>query len=186
MKQAFLRLKPYYNSHFHRFRKGPCFLGRCNICGRATVFFCESDDRNHFRESLVCGECLTTSRYRSIARGILRGIKELTGVEAKSVSELASKVCDTTVRIYETQIPVYFLANAYPIPDLLVKCCWIELLTSVYKPMVQWGSYFGGNTTNQNIEAITYGDNGFDMVITSDVMERVRLDRMPTSRSEGC
>src|SRR5437879_1663967 len=55
--------------------------GRCNICGNRTVFFFNDD----YRESLVCNKCLTISRDRSIARGILLAIKEIKGIEAASI-----------------------------------------------------------------------------------------------------
>src|SRR5262245_29782804 len=60
--------------------------GRCNICGRPTEFFYQ--DEALYRESLTCAHCLTTSRYRSIARGILRAINDLTGIRADSLTAL--------------------------------------------------------------------------------------------------
>ncbi len=38
------------------------------------------------------------------------------------------------------------------------------------------GLQLAPNTTNQNLEKLTFPDNHFDIVITSDVMEHVRLD----------
>jgi hypothetical protein len=53
--------------------------GRCNICGRTTEFY--YSDPTLYRESLNCAYCLATSRYRSIARGLLDAFYELTGVK---------------------------------------------------------------------------------------------------------
>ena len=148
--------------------------GRCIVCGDSTAFF--YGDLALYRESLVWAGCLTTSRYRSIARGLLRAIKELTGVEAESIAELPSVVEDVFLRIYDTQTPFYYQTNAYPIPDLLSRCEWIDVQTSMYRPREPWGITLGPNTTNQNLEELTFAENGFHIIITSDVMEHVRLD----------
>jgi GT2 family glycosyltransferase len=53
--------------------KGDKYLaGRCNICGNETRFFFE--DPAEYRESLVCEHCRSTSRYRSIASGLLKAV----------------------------------------------------------------------------------------------------------------
>ena len=157
----------------------PKFLhGRCNICGNGTVFF--FNDESLYRESLVCNRCFTTSRYRSIARGILLAIKEIKGIEAESIKDLVksySNISDSTrFKVYDTQVSFYGLYAAYPIPDMLSKCKWIDVQTSIYRPEQKWGIKLGPNTTNQNLEQLTFSDNSFDIVITSDVMEHVRLD----------
>src|SRR6185312_9096121 len=60
--------------------------GECNVCGKSSRFFFK--DPALWRESLTCEHCLTTSRYRSISRGILRAIGELSGVSSSSLAEL--------------------------------------------------------------------------------------------------
>jgi SAM-dependent methyltransferase len=148
--------------------------GRCNVCGQETSFF--YSDEALYRESLVCAHCLTTSRYRSIARGLLRAIRELTGLEARSLAELTPEAERAPVRVYDTQVPFYFQTCAYPLPDLLARCSWIEVQTSTYRPHEPPGISLGARITNQNLEALTFADNSFDILITSDVMEHVRLD----------
>lgn len=175
-KQLTFEFKPYYDERFHRFQKYPCLFGHCNVCGLDTAFWCDQAERGSYRESLVCARCLTTSRYRSIARGLLIALKRLTGVNALSLSELPPSYGDSVIKIYDTQMPMYWLNNAYPIPDLLARCKWIDMHLSQFKPHLEYGASLGPNTTNQNLEALTYPDNSFDIVITSDVMEHVRLD----------
>ena len=148
--------------------------GKCNVCGNETRFY--YTDPTLYRESLVCGECLTTSRYRSIARGILKAIQELTDIKAASLVELQPAAENISFKIYDTQPAFYSDASAYPIPDLLSKCSSIESETSVYRPNEPLGFRLGPNFTNQNLEELTFPDNSFDLVITSDVMEHVRLD----------
>ena len=70
----------------------------------------------------------------------------------------------------------YGEGNAYPIPDLLARCSWIDVATSRFEPRQKRGKKLGGRTTNQNLEALTFADASFDVVITSDVLEHVRLD----------
>jgi len=146
-----------------------------NICGKDSQFFYDSELL--YRESLSCGECRTTSRYRSIARGVLQAISELTGIEANSLAELDPEGNNRSLAIYDTQPPFYYEQNAYPIPDLLSKCHWINVQTSTYRPKNRFGLKLGKNFTNQNLEKLTFPDNSFDVVITSDVMEHVRLDQ---------
>jgi len=161
-------------SYAARFPDAQSIPGRCNVCGKQTEFY--YSDPALYRESLACGQCLATSRYRSIARGILRAIREKTGIEAESVADLARRKSSTRVAIYDSQTPLYFGTSAYPIPDLLSKCSWIDLEMSVYRPDCAAGERLGQNVTNQNLESLTYPDSSFDIVITSDVMEHVRLD----------
>ncbi len=157
-----------------RFRGMSSLPGHCNICGNNTRFYYA--DPVLFRESLTCAHCLTTSRYRSIARGILRAVRELAGVDAESLAALASLPSQNKLSIYDTQIPFYGEGNAYPIPDLLERCPWITVSTSRFEPRQKRGKRLGGSTTNQNLEALTFPGAAFDIVLTSDVLEHVRLD----------
>ena len=63
----------------------------------------------------------------------------------------------------------------YAVPELLERVPWIELYTSAFRPDLQWGASLGGVTSNQNLEEMTFPDRHFDLVITSDIMEHVRL-----------
>lgn len=174
LKEVVIRARRYTEGSFDRFGRAPYLLGRCNICASYTAFFCPNKDL--YRESLVCAVCLTTSRYRSIARGILRAIGELRPVESDSLAGLDPSFEGEPLRIYDTQAPFYWETGAYPIPDLLAKCGWIDMQTSIYKPAEALGLKLGPSTTNQNLEKLTFEDDSFDIVITSDVMEHVRLD----------
>jgi len=157
-----------------RFQGMASHPGRCNICGHETRFF--YSDEALYRESLVCGNCLTTSRYRSVARGILRALREIAGIEAESIAELDPQLDRVSLTVYDTQVSFYYGTCAYPIPDLLGGFKWIDIRTSMYRPTQRMGIKLGPHTTNQNLEALTYPDDSFDIIVMSDVMEHVRLD----------
>ena len=147
--------------------------GQCNVCGKQAYFFYQ--EVALWRESLNCEHCRTTSRYRSITRGILRAICELTGDEATSLATLPHS-SKTRLRVYDTQPPFYCDPCAYPLPDLLKATGWVEVVLSQYKPKKPLGKVLAKGVTNQNLECLTFADDSLDIVITSDVMEHVRLD----------
>ncbi len=149
------------------------FSGQCNICCKPTSFFYREEKL--WRESLNCEHCRTTSRYRSISRGILRAVSELTGVESQSLAALphANK---KKLRVYDTQPSFYSEPCAYPLPDLLKATGWIDVVLSLYKPELPIGEVLADGVINQNLECLTFSDESLDIVVTSDVMEHVRLD----------
>jgi hypothetical protein len=150
-----------------------CMAGECNICGNTTVF--TYSDVALWRESLNCAHCGSTSRYRSIARGILQAISELTGIEASSLASLP-RDSDQHISLYDTQVPFYYEGCSYPIPDVLKKTNWINVTLSKYQARSRLGKRLGRGITNQNLERLKYKDASFDLIITSDVLEHVRLD----------
>jgi SAM-dependent methyltransferase len=154
-------------------RDTPFLSGRCNVCGSATRFF--YTDPALYRESLICAHCLTTSRYRSIARGILDALRRLAGVEAPSLAELPRRVPGRRLAVYDTQLPFDNGGSAYPIPHILGEKAWLDLRVSTFRPDAPLGRRIGPRATNQNLERLRFRDASFDIVVTSDVMEHVRL-----------
>ncbi|HKD18497.1 MAG TPA: class I SAM-dependent methyltransferase [Thermoanaerobaculia bacterium] len=154
---------------------GKTFLsGRCNVCGLGTRFL--YDDPALHRESLVCVHCLTTSRYRSMARGLLKAFDELAGVRAGSLEELPRGRRRRGLALYDTQVAFDAGGSAYPVPTLLSRCRWLDLSVSTWKPALPAGQVLAPAVTNQNLERLTFPDARFDVVLTSDVLEHVRLE----------
>jgi len=147
--------------------------GRCNICGERTSF--SFTDPALYREELLCGSCRATSRYRSIARGLLAAFETLAGARAASLAALPRRA-SRRVAVYDTQVPFDNGASAYPIPWRLEAAPWIDLQLSTFRASEPEGALLGPKTTNQNLERLTFPDASFDVVVTSDVMEHVRLD----------
>lgn len=146
--------------------------GRCNVCGREVSF--SYADPALYRESLFCEHCLSTSRYRSIARGLLRAIERLTGIVAPSLAELP-RSAPRRLRVYDTQ-PAFRYGNcAYPLPELLAASGWIDVVASSYKPQLPLGIELRPGVLNQDLQRLTFADASIDIVVTSDVMEHVRL-----------
>jgi GT2 family glycosyltransferase/SAM-dependent methyltransferase/glycosyltransferase involved in cell wall biosynthesis len=158
--------------------KNVYLTGKCLVCGKETKFFYE--DPSIWRETLNCEHCLATSRYRSIARGILLALKDLKGVECSSLSDIPNLFKDT-LNIYDTQPPFYYGTCSYPIPDKLKQVKGINVFLSRYNPNLSLGEKLGKGITNQNLESLTFENASLDIVITSDVMEHVRLDELAHS-----
>jgi SAM-dependent methyltransferase len=78
--------------------------------------------------------------------------------------------------ILDTQIPFWYERCAYSIPELLSELDWINLHLSKFAPHRVLGEELSSGVENQNLEQLTYPDETFDILITSDVMEHVRLD----------
>jgi SAM-dependent methyltransferase len=154
---------------------GRSFLaGHCNVCGLETRFV--YDDPALHRESLVCVHCLTTSRYRSMARGLLKAFEELAGVRARSLEGLPRGRRRRRIALYDTQVAFDAGGSAYPLPTLLSRCRWLDLSVSTWKPALPAGKVLAPAVTNQNLERLTFPDASFDVVLTSDVLEHVRLE----------
>ncbi len=149
-------------------------VGRCCACGEATQF--TFGDPSTLRESLVCRCCGATSRYRSLARGLLRAIAELGGPRADSLAGLPRQHAGPRLRVFDTQRPFQAPSCAYPIPDLLAACDWIDLEIGLFRPSDPPGTRYGPRITNQDLQALSFPSGSFDVVVTSDVMEHVRRD----------
>jgi O-antigen biosynthesis protein len=105
----------------------------------------------------------------------LRAINELTGLKVSSLATLPG-TSNKQLSVYDTQTPFYYDPCAYPLPDLLKASGWINVKLSQFKPKRKLREVISQGVTNQNLECLTLPDASLDILITSDVMEHVRLD----------
>lgn len=151
-------------------------LGNCNICGNDVNFTYEHDSL--WRETLFCSVCKSPSRYRSIATGIIKAVEDIVGIKVDSVSDFCNEDFPRKIDIYDTQRAFHYNHCAYPLPDLLKDSGNFLVKTSQFIQDIPLGSEIDNGVTNQNLESLTFKDESFDIVITSDVMEHVRLDEV--------
>jgi polysaccharide pyruvyl transferase CsaB len=148
--------------------------GFCIACGNETLFTFSTPSL--YRESLVCACCGATSRYRAIARGLLRFLRERAFAEASSLAGLAAATAPAPIRVYDAQVAFAYAACAYPLPEILGRVPWLRIRTSVFRPSRPWGEVVGPGVTNENLERLSFADSSLDVVIASDVLEHIRRD----------
>ena len=134
------------------------YCGHCPVCGHAGTFV-----KNHAsaREGFRCPSCRASLRYQAQAQAL---VEALSRHQARSLAELAIEPGFDALRIYEPGITGPFRA-------ILAQRCRYE--TSFFWPDVVPGTERDG-VQCQNLEALTFGDSAYDVVITSDIFEHVR------------
>jgi len=143
----------FTNIKYHRF-------GKCNVCGNYTIFLCQHGPEAA-RDYMHCPFCMSCSRERHVASFVLNYPPH---VQYNSIKKMAKK---TTLDIYNTDRNIwakYFRNNNHYISSIL---------TEEY-PI---GTEIEKNVFCQNLEALTFNDESFDIVITEDVFEHVRNDK---------
>ncbi len=172
-EDEFKSSEAFENKNFFHFT--PYIRGYCNICGKESVFFCKN--LVHPRDYLTCMHCGSTSRYRSIARGIISALQELTSKKIKSLFDLQNINLERKIVIYDTQLPFSLGIVTYPIPYFLSLNKNIELHLSDFNCKKDKIGPHGEIISIQDLQNLNYESGKFDIVITSDVMEHVRLPR---------
>lgn len=133
------------------------FAGRCHICGEHAHFV---RDKPSFRETFRCGTCRATHRYQGQADLLLKRYART----ATSVIELAAEEPFGQLDIYEP---------GHLGPFRKVFRTLDGYRTSRYWPDVEPGQAHDG-VRCEDLMALTFQNDSFDLVITSDVFEHVR------------
>jgi SAM-dependent methyltransferase len=138
------------NIKYHRF-------GRCNICGKYTIFL-NITDKYSARETMNCIFCRSSSRRRHVALIIL---KQSNNFRIKTL-KLFGK--NTNFDIYNTDDNIYakYFKNKS------------NYVSSIYSDDYKIGTEIKNNFFCQNIENLTFSNESFDIVITEDVLEHIR------------
>lgn len=134
------------------------YEGSCPICGEDGCFF---RDERPSRESYLCPSCRGSLRYQGQARVLLQRFARH---GARSVAELAEEPEFRALRIWEP-------GDRGPLRRYLRGLPGYEL--SSYWPDVDPGSLRDG-VRCEDLMALTFASESFDLIITSDVFEHVR------------
>jgi SAM-dependent methyltransferase len=132
--------------------------GRCSVCGRWSVF-----RRQHasIREGYRCSHCSASLRYRHQASVI---VAKYTKERSKSFSELVREPDFLKLSVYEPGIIGQFRKYLEAHPNYTTSYLWEG---------VELGKRHKG-VRCENLESLTFEDDTFDLVISSDIFEHVR------------
>jgi len=135
-------------------------FGRCSVCGRRSLFLAGNmPHTEHLRESLVCVFCRSSSRKRHVALELLRHL----GLPNTSLAQ--NKHSLQCWQIYSAVFddPIYHaIGKGNP-----------HYTASEFFPDAAPGTQKDG-VLCQTLEALTFADGSFDVVLTEDVLEHVR------------
>jgi predicted SAM-dependent methyltransferase len=151
-KDSFIQI--FKNIKYHRF-------GKCNVCGNFTIFFCQHGP-DAAREYMHCPFCMSCSRKRHIASFVLKYTSPHT--KYGSIKKMAKR---TSLDIYNTDRNIWgnFFRNNN------------HYISSIFTEEYPIGTEIEKNVFCQNLEALTFNDGSFDIVITEDVFEHIRDDK---------
>jgi SAM-dependent methyltransferase len=134
------------------------FEGRCNTCGYVGVF---RQTQHRVRETFSCEECRSSLRYQVQADAL---VQTITGRRDISLREAVEKGLLASLRIYEAGV-------SGPFRKFLEKTHGYT--KSFFWPDVEPGTS-RDNVICQNLMNLTFPDNSFDVVVTSDIFEHIR------------
>ena len=128
----------------------------CSVCGRTSVM---RKVHRAPREGYRCAPCGATLRYRDQAAAILLLLSE----GEPSLAGLAASDRFSELRIFEPGLVGPFRPYFAGLP---------HYQTSYYWPELELGEEKDG-IPKQDLQALTFDDEAFDLVITSDIFEHI-------------
>lgn len=134
------------------------WLGRCNICGKHTIFVCI--DPSVARNNMYCPFCRSSSRKRHVAKVLLDRVTSQ-GTTVNQISKVGK------YHIYNADVDDAFgkvLKNKNN--DLYICSSLI--------PGIAVGTEITPGVFCQNLESLSFADKSFDVVITEDVFEHLK------------
>ena len=131
---------------------------RCTVCGHTDYL----RRRGEFiRETYECGNCEASLRYREQARLIL---KHFSRERSEHLAELARESEFQNLKIYEPGLIGPFRRLFHKLPGYRNSHYWEDVKPGEFREGVQC----------QDLMNLTYEDNSFDLVLSSDIFEHVR------------
>ena len=143
----------------------------CNVCGQRSKVWYEmhsvKEKTEHcvglLRETLECRNCLSRMRYRIMAHGLLEEYRRRTELDVGSIAAL---------RPDASQLDILDTDAFSPAARMMKGSRGFKL--SSYKPNQPLGSTDERGVYNIDLQAMSFPDMSFDVILSSDVMEHVR------------
>ena len=134
------------------------YIGLCMICGHTGHFYREEKP---VRENYSCRKCSASLRYREQARLIL---KHYSREHSKHLADLIHESEFRNLKIYEPGMIGPFRQIFHDLPGYRNSFYWEDVELGKFRKGVQC----------QDLMKLTYEDNSFDLVLSSDILEHVR------------
>ena len=133
--------------------------GLCTICGYQGNF--PLGNERSLRESYACPNCRFTLRWRDQASVI---IDEFGRGQALSIDDLVSKKLLQDVAIYEPALRGPFVQRLRGLKNYT---------RSYFRPDEPLGTESSDGVRNEDLTQLTFDEDSFDLIISSDVMEHL-------------
>ena len=134
------------------------YTDSCKVCGHTGYLRREEQS---IRETYLCGNCGASLRYREQARVILNHFSRK---DSGCLSDLVDEAEFRNLRIYEPGLIGPFRKYFQKIPGYHSSYFWEEVTPGESRNGIQC----------QDLMNLTYADNTFDLVLSSDIFEHVR------------
>lgn len=137
----------------------PDFFGLCAICGESGTFV--RGDQRSLREAYPCPNCRFTVRWRDQASIIA---DEFGKGQALSLKKLVEGGFLDHVSIFEPALRGPFAQKLRGLPNYVQSYFW---------PEMERGHVTPEGVRNEDLTNLTFDDDTFDLIISSDVMEHL-------------
>jgi SAM-dependent methyltransferase len=134
------------------------YSGVCAVCGREGVF---TRGATRGREGYPCGGCRSSIRYRHQAEVL---VALYARERSRSLAELVREAEFRRLAVYEPGVSGTLRRYDSDLADYVHSYYWTDIAPGDFKQGVRC----------ENLEQLTFQDESFDLVITSDVFEHVR------------
>ena len=138
--------------------KASSYIERCTVCGHIGELHRHGKS---IRETYRCANCDASLRYREQAGLIL---KHFSRQNSGCIAELAGERRFRRLRIYEPGLIGPFRKILRELPGYRASYFWDSVEPGAFRDGVQC----------QDLMRLTFNDNTFDLVLSSDIFEHVR------------